>query len=301
MLRRLFAECVGLALVFCVCPVGLADELPPDMKSLSVNGYDMVYLERGAGIPVVLVHGTVSDYRWWTAQMEPFAAHARAIAVSLRHSYPDHWNGEGEDASVHQHANDLAEFITGFRAGPVHIVGHSRGGDVVLLMASKHPELLRSAVLMDPAPMETLLPPTAEARAELNKRSEFVRTAVERLQQGDIDGGLERFIDGVVVPGAWQKMPEPQKQIIRDNAWSIKSLPTDAKQSLTCADVRDIKVPILLVTGEKSPRPYGIMMEALAPCLNQFEQVTIPNAAHAMNRANPQAFNAAVLDFLVRH
>ena len=62
-----------------------------------------------------------------------------------------------------------------------------------------------------------------------------------------------------------------------------------------------ITVPVLLVTGENSPRPYGVMMEALAPCLKQHEKITIPNAAHAMNRANPQAYNGAVLEFLAKH
>lgn len=301
MFRRALMCCIAFVVALCPGVMARTWELPPDVKTLPVNGYEMAYLERGTGVPVVLVHGTVSDYRWWVAQMEPFGERSRTIAVSLRHFYPERWNGEGEDASVRQHANDLAAFITGLQAGPVHVVGHSRGGDVVLLMASAHPELLRSVVLMDPAPLEALLPQTPQATAEVEKRRSFVSAALERLQQGDIEGGLERFIDGVSVPGAWQKMPDPQKQTMRDNAWSIKSLLTDAKERFTCAEAGNITVPVLLVTGENSPRPYGVMMEALAPCLQQHEKVTIPNAAHAMNRANPQAFNAAVLEFLAKH
>ena len=301
MLRRALMCCIAFVVALCPGVMAHTWELPPDVKTLPVNGYEMAYLERGTGVPVVLVHGTVSDYRWWAAQMEPFGERFRTIAVALRHFYPERWNGEGEDASVRQHANDLAAFITGLQAGPVHVVGHSRGGDVVLLMASAHPELLRSVVLMDPAPLEALLPQTPQATAEAEKRRSFVSAALERLQQGDIEGGLERFIDGVSVPGAWQKMPDPQKQTMRDNAWSIKSLLTDAKERFTCAEAGNITVPVLLMTGENSPRPYGVMMEALAPCLQQHEKVTIPNAAHAMNRANPQAFNAAVLEFLAKH
>jgi pimeloyl-ACP methyl ester carboxylesterase len=168
-------------------------------------------------------------------------------------------------------------------------------------MASAHPALLRSVVLMDPAPLEALLPPTPQATAEAEKRRGFVSAAVDRLQQGDIEGGLARFIDGVSVPGAWQKMPEAQKQPMRDNAWSIKSRLTEAKEPFTCAEAGNITTPVLLVTGENSPRPYGVMMEALAPCLKQYEKITISNAAHAMNHANPHAFNAAVLEFLATY
>jgi len=183
----------------------------------------------------------------------------------------------------------------------VHLVGHSRGGDVVLLMASAHLDLVRTVVLADPSPLEAMLPNTPEATAEADTRRAYISAALERLQQGDVDGGLEHLIDGVRRPGAWQQLPEPQKQPFRDNAWSIKSLLIDAKEPLTCAQAGNTTVPVLLVTGEDSPRQYGVIREALAPCLKSHETVTIPQAAHVMNRANPPAFNAAVLEFWAKH
>jgi hypothetical protein len=37
--------------------------LPPGVKTLEVNGYPMAFLESGTGEPVVLVHGSATDYR----------------------------------------------------------------------------------------------------------------------------------------------------------------------------------------------------------------------------------------------
>jgi len=301
MFRQVLFCCVVFVLLSASGISTQADDSSPEVKKLDIGGYEMAYVERGSGVPVVFVHGTVSDYRWWGAQMEPFAERSRAIAISLRHFYPERWNGEGEDASIRQHADDMAAFIAGLQAGPVHVVGHSRGGDVVLLLASAHPELLRSVVLMDPAPLETLVPRTPQATAEAQRRLGFINAALERLQQGDRDGGLERFIDGVAGPGAWQKMAPTMKQMMMDDAWSIRSLPADAKEAFTCADAGRIAAPVLLVTGEKSPPAYGAMLAALEPCLPLAEKVTIPNAAHGMNRANPEAYNAAVLEFLAKH
>lgn len=268
------------------------------MNKLSVNGYEMSYLERGQGETVVLVHGSLNDCRAWASQMEPFGARHRTIAVSLRHFYPEPWNGKSEDFSVRQHADDLSSFIRNLKTGPAHVVAHSRGGDVALLLARDCPELVQSMVLADPAPFDEILPDTPEVKAEAEKRRVFVTAALERLQQDDLEGGLEIFFDAVGAPGNWKKLPETAKQIRRDNAWSLISLVADAQEPYSCADARKTKIPILLVTGDKSPPLYGMMHAALQPCLERSRMVTIPNASHGMNRENADAFNAAVLEFL---
>ena len=109
-LARWFVALICIA--FSACQSTPADvartwSLPPGVKFLRVNGYDMAYVERGAGVPVVLVHGSLSDYRYFAAQMEPFSARHRVISVSLRHYYPEHWDGNGSDFSYQQHAAEI--------------------------------------------------------------------------------------------------------------------------------------------------------------------------------------------------
>ena len=59
--------------------------------------------------------------------------------------------------------------------------------------------------------------------------------------------------------------------------------------------------PLLLVTGERSPPRYALMLSELRRLnANVADLVTIPDAAHAMNRENPGAFNAAVMNFLAQ-
>ncbi|MFI4979433.1 MAG: alpha/beta fold hydrolase, partial [Nevskiales bacterium] len=107
--------------------------------TLHVNGYDLSYVQAGSGKPLLLVHGSLCDYRFWRPQMEPLAAQRRVIAVSLRHYWPDSWDGGGAGFSPQQHADDLAAFIDGLGIGPVDLVGHSRGGTVAWLLAQQHP------------------------------------------------------------------------------------------------------------------------------------------------------------------
>jgi pimeloyl-ACP methyl ester carboxylesterase len=191
-LARWFVALICIA--FSACQSTPADvartwSLPPGVKFLRVNGYDMAYVERGAGVPVVLVHGSLSDYRYFAAQMEPFSARHRVISVSLRHYYPEHWDGNGSDFSYQQHAADVAAFIQALNAGPVHLIGHSRGGTVAMFVANAHPELVRSLVIAEGGRNVRAFMPTDPKYAEEAKAAAALsRQVLERLNQGDIEG-----------------------------------------------------------------------------------------------------------------
>src|SRR5260370_14254417 len=106
----------------------LAHTCEPPMQTLHVNGYDMAYLEVGEGPPLVCVHGSLCDFRIWSAVLGPLSKQHRVIAVSLRHFFPDRWDGIGDTYSIAQHASDVIAFVEKLDTGPVDLMGHSRGG-----------------------------------------------------------------------------------------------------------------------------------------------------------------------------
>ena len=49
------------------------------MRFLRVNGHEVAYVEEGAGPPLLLVHGALSDLRFWAPQMRAFGRRYHAV------------------------------------------------------------------------------------------------------------------------------------------------------------------------------------------------------------------------------
>lgn len=269
-------------------------DLPPSVKSLTSNDYPVAYIERGSGPTVVLVHGALNDYRTWTPQLESLSSRFRLVAISLRHYYPEPWTGDGE-FSLKRHTEDVAAFIERLGVGPVSLVGWSRGGTVAVETARRRPDLIRKLVLMDAA-LSALLPAPTDAPVE-DPRVKRAKAAEAYFRRGDVEGGLEFFFDDVNSPGAWKRLPEDQRQIRRDNAWTIVGQLGDV-ESVGCADIGRFKMPVLLMEGEQSPPLFKRMRAAVQQCLPSAALATIPKAGHQMHQMNAIAFNAELAKFL---
>jgi pimeloyl-ACP methyl ester carboxylesterase len=277
-------------------------DLPAGTKVLRVNGYDMAYVERGAGPPVVLVHGSLLDYRYFSGIAEPLSARHRVISVSLRHYYPEPWDGRGGSFSMRQHAFDVAAFVRALGAGPVHLVGHSRGGSLALYAARANPELFRTITIAEGgngmAAFESTDP---AALATAQKAQQQLVNTVALFEQGKIDDGLAYYLDEIAGPGSWKAAPEAARQALRANAWTIKGMAGDKFDPYACADAGRIASPVLLIGGEKSPPQFGKYLDAMQSCLRTSERALIRNAGHGMPRQNPGGFSETVISFISKH
>src|SRR5258708_17705294 len=142
-----------------------------EMRKVTVgNGVELHYAERGSGIPVVFVHGSLSEGGFWNEQVAYFAAHGyRAIAYSRRY-HPPNTNKTQQGYSAVVAADDPAGLIGALHLGEVHVVGHSYGAFTALFLGIKHPELVRTLVLCEP-PAVSLLAHLSGDQAELGKKT----------------------------------------------------------------------------------------------------------------------------------
>jgi pimeloyl-ACP methyl ester carboxylesterase len=118
-----------------------------NLQKIYANDVELHYIEQGAGIPVVLVHGGLADYREWRSQIARFARIYRVIAYSRRYNYPNQNPEIGSNHSAIVEAEDLAALIQALGLDRPHIVGHSYGAFAALLLGLKYPYLVRALVL----------------------------------------------------------------------------------------------------------------------------------------------------------
>ena len=110
------------------------------------------FLEWNGGAPAtVFLHGLSGVAEVWSETVEAFGdAGPRSIALDQRghgHS-PKPPSGYG----IGHYVEDAAVFIRMLKAGPVHLVGHSMGARVAIVLAARHPDLLRSVTIVDIGP-----------------------------------------------------------------------------------------------------------------------------------------------------
>ncbi len=271
-------------------------------QSIRVNDTDLAYIERGTGDAVIFVHGGgATDFRTWGAQIEPFAQHYRVVAYSLRYHYPNTWADNGLNYTTPVHVHDLAGLIQGLGLAQAHMVSSSHGGEIALKMTLEQPQVVRTLVLGEPpltAWRARLMPELANSEEAAAKSWEASARAVAG---GDIERGVRLFADRVLGDGAFDRLPETARRRMLDNA-RILALPEDTLLTdLTCEDVSKIHVPILLLTGDASPKPFLVVTEELARCMPHAIRATVPGASHFLHGMNPQVYNEIVLDFLEKH
>lgn len=260
------------------------------VKVLEANGVEIAYERVGEGPPLVLVHAAASDGRMWRPQLAALAGEFTVVA----------WDEPGAgrssdvpaDFGLADYAACLAMLIGSLELGPAHVAGLSWGGTVALELYRHSPELVATLILVDTyAGWKGSLP-----EEEVAARVEGVRQAVAL--------GEERF--DPTVPGMFAGEP-PEELVAPLEAMAADVRPDSmwiAASAMASADLRDvlptIRVPTLLIWGELDGRSPLSVARRFEEAIRGARLVVIPGAGHLTNLEQPELFNAAVREFLLR-
>jgi esterase len=232
-----------------------------------VNGYDMAYIELGEGSPLVCVHGSLGDFRVWSPVLGPLSRQRHIFGLSLRHFFPEHWDGAGSDFTIAQHVDDVVGFIEALDEKPADVMGHSRGGHIAFRVAQQRPDLVRKLVLAEPGGhLDASL--SSDGRPSdlpsFGTTRQIYTPIAERVSVGDIEGALTIFSEIIGGPGAWPKLPATVRQTWRDNAYTLPGQVNERRAPFTRQDAESVQVPTLFVGGTETPGILSKVLRALA-------------------------------------
>jgi pimeloyl-ACP methyl ester carboxylesterase len=270
--------------------------LPELYHATLPSGLRMPYVAHGTGEPLVFVHGSLCDYRYWNGQLNALSKDYLCVSPSLSHYWPSNEAQAPGEFSWSAHVREVAGFIAAMNLGPVHLVGHSRGGCVAFHVAREYPELVKSLTLADPGgPLQIDgTPPAALPAATIALREKVAQL----IGQGEIEAGLEMFVDSVSMPGIWRRSSPSFRRMATDNAGTLPGQFRDPLPAYERAAALQVQCPTLLIEGEKSPRMYRNNAAKLAEWIPRAEKHTIAGASHGMSVTHPASFNRLIAGFV---
>ena len=246
------------------------------MPSIAANGLEIGYDVRGAGPPLVVLHGATS------LGMEDFAAQLPLMSKAFLVHLPDargHGRTKWDAADGFSYdwlVDDLAAFVDALGLDSFHLLGFSMGAMTALQFGVRWPGRLRTLVVVG-------ITTQREPRASVGRRLMDPARILER--DPAFAATLGRRHDAVQGRGAWRRL---LPAIAADIA---------AQPLLAPAELHRIDCPALVACGDRDPFVPPEHAAALARQLPGGRLFVAPDCGHEVMSRRPGLFNEAVSAF----
>jgi pimeloyl-ACP methyl ester carboxylesterase len=268
----------------------------PPSKFVVIDGVRLHYREEGSGPPVVLLHANYASLFMW----EPWAAALKDRYRVIRLDLPAHGLTGPEPSRNYtlQRIQSLFEqFVDSRGLERFVVVGTSIGGTVAMRYAADRPERIERLVMISPGSLEARVRGRTSP-AEVPKVADVLAWVTPRaftayLLRNDY-GDPARVTDAVIDEWYAMWMREGNRQAMIDLLRQYVSGGVEAK-------IRSIRVPVLLIWGEKNKRvPLALAYETRALLENspQVQLEVLPGVGHMLVQEAPQRSAAVIRRYL---
>lgn len=263
---------------------GLTTPIPPQVpmtKGIADLGNTRLWYwdTGGAGEVIVLLHPGSGSAEFYPYQQPVFAkAGYRVISYSRRGQFG---SDLGTDADTYFAADDLLNLMSHLKVDKFHAVGNALGGYIGLDVALSHPERVQSLVLA--CSMMGISEPAFTATLESLRPKAFGDLPMEVKELG---------------PSYRAANPAGVAEWKRLHARSGTRSPVRLRNTITWPVLAGLKVSTLLVTGDADLWIPPYALRQVGDRIPNSRVVIVPDSGHAVQWEQPEAFNAAVLEFL---
>lgn len=243
--------------------------------AVSRDGISIRYEVHGSGAPaLVFVHGWSCDRTYWSGQLDHFARSYRVVAIDLAGHGK---SGTGrEDWTMPAFGDDVVAVVEQLALGPIVLIGHSMGGDVIVDAANRLPGQAVGIVWVDvytslgkprsPEEIEAFIVPF---------REDFAGTARGFFRQMFGPDAPARLVDRVVDDVA----AAPPEVALGAMAHAIGN----GKRIVAC--VKDLTAPVVAINPDRRPTDVkGLARHGIAT-------VVMPGVGHFLMMEDPETFN----------
>jgi pimeloyl-ACP methyl ester carboxylesterase len=237
----------------------------------------------GHGAPLLFLHGGMVFFdNSFAKQRDYFASTRTVIGIDQRghgHSPDGSWS-----LSYQGMAEDTAAIIEKLGLGPVDIVGHSDGGNIALLLARDHPQLIRRIVISG-----------ANLRSGLSAEEVLQRS---RWSPEQLAAKLRALADSLP---PW--FHADYAKVSPDGADHWMNLLAKCYQMwiqpvvIEPADLEKISVPVLVMAGDHDFTSIEENAE-IYRALPKGQLIIVPASNHGTFIGRPDLVNLAIREFL---
>jgi 3-oxoadipate enol-lactonase len=265
------------------------------MPKVDVDGLKINYDVQGDGEPLLLIPYLAADHACYAFQLPAYTEHLQCISVDLPGS------GESDKppgpCSTETYADQLAGFLGAIGIERAHVAGVSLGAAVATHLAARHPERVRSLSL----------------HSAWDRTDEYLRTILELWRS--LGGALPAIADVVIhgifpfcfTPEMYVERPD-YAQALADFVRGRPAQPPEAFMAQTEAVLGhdasqvlgNIQAPTLVTFGARDLVTSTRFADPLTNGIARSELIVFDHLSHAGLHEDPDAFNQATLEFLLR-
>lgn len=248
-------------------------------------------IQKGEGIPVVLLHGFCERKEIWNHFIPALAKEAKVIAFDL----PGFGKNKALDADISiDYVAELVEiFLKSIEVRQAIIVGHSLGGYVTLALADQFPQLFSGLCLFHS---------TAKADSE-DKKATRDKTA-SFLSENGVEAFARNFAVSLFSPHKHQKLASQ----IAEYKQMLAQTPVETAVAYTKAMrnrpermnvLKEAEYPCLFIAGKDDQAvPYTDLVEQSKLPKADSKLISLEHCAHMGMYEQEAQSKEAILDFI---